>query len=363
MAPIIYIASLHRPFNQQLKTSKWVCQFVYSWKKRLTSAELYGEFYYYLIDKLNEEYKIAVPGNLNGLPSSSSIENINNYLRSKTKVEFLEELPKIISSRKSNIEKQIYSTYKASSYYLNLAKDKFALIDGKNSLSSKGIELLKIRSSFFHFSSKEELFYFERILSADFHLFLTHCLFLRLSKKYSLKNTTFEEADFINRYLDIKHFNFTTSSLSNYNVVRSAWVTSLNVVNQFGKIRRKFLEIIESNEWYKTNFMDLSDLVSKFENEDLKSILIYRKKRDQFFKIYLKKLKFEPNDQGYINLYDIKDEMKISYANFQNLLSDIYEREKIKKSIFFNNVVNSIDTRKRFYIRTRPVIKIKIKGK
>lgn len=55
--------------------------------------------------------------------------------------------------------------------------------------------------------------------------------------------------------------------------------------------------------------------------------------------------------------------MRISAENFQKFLVEFYESEKKIRNIYFSNTVNSIDTRERFYIRNRPVIKIKIKDK
>ena len=47
--------------------------------------------------------------------------------------------------------------------------------------------------------------------------------------------------------------------------------------------------------------------------------------------------------------------------NYQKFLSDFYENERKNYNIFYNNIVTSIDKRKRFYIREKPVLSIKIK--
>ena len=52
--------------------------------------------------------------------------------------------------------------------------------------------------------------------------------------------------------------------------------------------------------------------------------------------------------------------MKMNYAKFNAFISEFYESERLKKNIYFINIVSTIDQRKRFYIRKTPVLKIKI---
>ncbi|MBO9674845.1 MAG: hypothetical protein J7577_15465 [Sphingobacteriaceae bacterium] len=363
MTKTLYIASLHRPFNQQLKTSKWVCNFIGTSKKKIPSSVLIPEFYYHLIQKVNKEYQKNVPKNFNGLPSDSAIKNISEFILNRTKKEFMEELPQIVKSRKSAIEKQIYSTYKAASYYVNLAKDKFGLINDKNQLTETGKELLNIRSGFFKISNTEANFYFLRIIEADFHLFMTHCFFLKLQNKHKNEIDDFVklQIEFINQYLGIKHFNFTNSSIGNYNVVRQSWVESLNVTDDNSNIRKRYLQIIEQHDNFGPMFSELKSLFKLFEKENFKAKSSYLARKNKFLALYSHNLKTSHADQGFVNLYDIKAEMKMSLPNFQNFLVNFYEDEKNLRNIYFSNPVTSIDRRERFFIRNRPVLKIKIK--
>lgn len=361
MDKVIFIASLHRPFSQQLKTTKWVCDFVALSKTKIPSSQLNLEFYYYLINILYKEYQKEIPKEFNGLPSDSAVNNIYVYLKSKSKKKFIEEIPSIIKSRNTALEKQIYSTYKAASYFVNLAKDKFGLIDDKNKLTFTGNSLIAIKSNFYKLSTVEKDFFFVRILEADFHLFLTLCLFNKLEKKYSLKGTIDEQLDFIDKFLQISHFKFTSASLSNYNIVRSYWAEIIGVLNRAGNIRKKYIDIINDNEKFRQAFSELSDLFLKFEKDNFKSKISYNARKTIFVKSYKDCLRQNITDLGFINLYDIKQQMRISSQNFQAFLTEFYELEKNNLSIFFNNTVNSIDRRERFYIRNRPVIKIKIK--
>ena len=50
----------------------------------------------------------------------------------------------------------------------------------------------------------------------------------------------------------------------------------------------------------------------------------------------------------------------MSFENFEKMLNDYYEHERKNQLILFSNTVTSIDKRKRFYIRNKPVVKIKI---
>ncbi|WP_313261360.1 hypothetical protein [Sphingobacterium sp.] len=361
MNKVIFIASLHRPFSQQLKTTKWVCNYIASTKGNITSSYLNLGFYYYLINLLYNEYNKAIPDEFNGLPSDKSIFNIYKYLKTKKKKQFIAEIPNIIKSRNTPLEKQIYSTYKAASYYVNLAKDKFGLINEHNQLSLDGHYLIGLRSSFYRLSILEKKFFFKKILEADFHLFMTHCLFAKLEKRYGLKRSVEEQTEFINQFLAIRHFNFTSASLENYNIVRGYWTQMLGVLSSTGNIRKKYLDIIAENEVFNKLYNELTNLFSLFEKENFKTKKKYLETKKRFLEGYRKCLIKSISDLGFINLYDIKATMRISMENFQLFLNDFYELERNNLNIFFSNTVNSIDRRERFFIRNRPVIKIKIK--
>lgn len=361
MEKVLYIESLHRPFSQQLKPTKWVCEFIASSKINISSSNLNLEFYYYLIILLEKEYQKEKPTEFNGLPSDNAIYNIHAYLKSIGKKKFLDEIPQIIKARNTSLEKQIYSTYKAASYYVNLAKDKFSLINDKNKLTNYGETLIRMRSNFFKLSSSEKEFFFKRILEVDFHLLLTHCLFKKLEIKYSLEKSIDEQLEFINKFLCIHHFNFTSSSLKNYSVVREYWVNTLNLTHSTGNIRKKYITIINSEIHFKELFKELNFLFHNFEKENFKTKKSYISKKIMFIDIYKKCLKSNISDLGFINLYDIKKQMHMSIEKFQIFLNEFYELERNNLNIYFSNTVNSIDRRERFLIRKRPVIKIKIK--
>jgi hypothetical protein len=176
-----------------------------------------------------------------------------------------------------------------------------------------------------------------------------------------MKRTVEDQTEFINKFLSIRHFNFTSASLENYNIVRSHWVETLGVLDSASNIKKKYLNIITENEEFNTLYTELTLLFSVFEKNNFKIKKKYLENRSKFLKGYKACLKSSISDLGFINLYDIKGTMHISTENFQIFLNDFYEFEKNNLNIFFSNSVNSIDRRKRFLIRNRPVIKIKIK--
>ena len=359
MSNLHYIPSLHRPFNQQLKTARWVCEFVFNSKEKITGSNFNIKFYIYLIKLLNKEYKKNKLTEYNGLPSETAINSVFEFLKGKNEEVLIREIPLIVKERTSSIDRQIYSTYKAASYFINLAKDKFNLLDEKNHLTENGKILTTFKSTFFKLSSKEKEFFFARILEVDFHFFMSNCFFSKLQKKYKLRDITVEQFDFLDKFYDIKHFNFTSSSLDNFNKVRSYWIKELDVLDVKGNIKKKYIKII--NEKFNDLYEELNVKFEIYEKENFRIRKKYIERRNKFLELYKTCSHKNIFDLGFINLYQIKDEMKISSENYQLFLEEFYEQEKNNLNIFFNNTVNSIDRRKRFYIRNRPVINIKIK--
>lgn len=361
MTDTIFITSLHRPFSQQLKATKWVCNYIVSSKHKVSSSHLNLGFFHYLILFLRKEYAKQTPLEYNGLPSAVSVNNIFAFIQSIGKAEFIDKVPTIIKSRNTPLEKQIYSAYKAASYYVNLAKDKFGLINEKNVLTEDGNYLLSMRGPALKLSVLEKEFFFRKILEADFHLFITHCLFARFEKKYNLKSTIDEQLEFIEHYLKIRHFNFTSASLANYNIVRGYWAKILGVIDKNGNIKKKYLSLLNNNQVYSGDFSQLTEMLANFEKQNFRLKKNYLKYKSAFLQSYKDNVKSNVSDLGFINLYDIKKEINMSFGRFQDFLNNFYELEKNNLNIFFGNNVNSIDRRERFLIRQRPVIKIKIK--
>jgi len=362
MINVKFIPSLHRPFNQQLKAVKWVCAFIKSRKEAISSSALNIEFYLFLINKLNNEYKTNTLEEYNGIPSQEAVSEIFSTLNKLSKSEKIITVSNAVKGdREAPLEKQIYSTYKAASYFVNMAKDKFSLIDAQNKLSTDGRRLLSIRSGFFKYTDEERVFYFKKILESDFHLFISLCYFIKLADKYDYKDYVKIQFEFLDKFYGIRHFNFTSSSLANYNTVRNFWITILNVLDKNNSIRKRYHEVIESNSQYKLMNDDLKSKVERYEQDEFKKQKIFFTNKTKFEKLYEKCVKSGSEELGFVNLYDIKANIRMSHEAFEQFISKYYEQEKGKKHIFFSNIVSSIDRRKRFKVRGVSVLKIKIK--
>ena len=127
---IIY--SLHRPFHKSLVSVKWVCIYMEEMEKKqkkISPSSFYIDFFFYFINILNTKYnKLNIPAELEGVPTPNTLKEVISHFMGYSDEEKSELLKVILANRESDIEKKIYSTYKATSYYINLAKDKFELI-------------------------------------------------------------------------------------------------------------------------------------------------------------------------------------------------------------------------------------------
>ncbi|UUW11223.1 hypothetical protein NLG42_10530 [Flavobacterium plurextorum] len=359
---IPFIQSLHRPLNKPLKCTRWVCEFIVN-RDDIKSSMINIDFFYYLVKKLHKTYSTYLPGEYHGIPSKSAIDAIANYISSLNKTSLNDNLVAILQNKKRlGIEKQIYSVYKASSYFVNLAKDKFKLIDEKNNLTYTGERLLEIKTGAkFTLSAKEKEFYFERVLESDFLVFITYCNFQRIQLKYAIKNVTEYQYAFLEKFYNISHFNFTTPSLENYNTVRSYWIETLGVLNASKNLRNNYINIIKKNPTFEKWYEEIAINIKNFESTTFRQNLKYLKLKKLFIEEYDKFVKNQTEDLGFVNLHDLKSHLHTSFDNFELFLNQFYEDEKRSSKIFFSNIVNSVDRRQRFYVNKIPVLKIKIK--
>lgn len=360
---IIY--SLHRPFHKSLISVKWVCLYlkdINKKKKKIVPSSFYTDFFFYIINILNKKYNTYhnISRDIEGIPSQKTLDEVLSHFNGYLYKEKTELLKIILANRKSDIDRKIYSTYKATSYYINLAKDKFELINQKYHLSDSGKKLVAGRSSFFSLSKKEEEIIFERILFADFYMIIPLCLSLKSSKKYKW-NLPSIHLSFIEKAYKINHFKYTQTSITkNYDNVRLYWLDSLGVLDKNMNIKKRYVNIILGSNTYKEDYDDMLREFSCFETDFLIS---KNQKIGLFSKLensYNDNIKKGLHDQSYVNLYDVKKAFRISFSSFEKMLNDYYESERKKRLILFSNTVTNIDKRKRFYVRNKPVIKIKI---
>jgi len=357
--------SLHRPFHKPLKATRWVCDFVKQNNQKrikIKLSEFYNEFFFFVIKKLNQEYqKIQKIENQDGIPNKETISQIISFFKTIPKSDKEKRLKEILSNRNVDLDKKIYSTYKASSYYINLCKDKFQLIDEKNELTVHGNFLLSIRAPFFILTNSEKLFYFERIVFSDLLMTISLCLSLKSIDKFKELEIEDFHLKFIEEYYNINYFKFIQKSISsNYDNVRLFWIETLSVLDKHKRIKKKYLDVIHENEEYNDFYNTLNSRYFIFEKTTLQKNNKQYINSKKLVKIYNNKINEGFHDLGFVNLYDIKEEFKISYDKFDILLNEFYEESRRKKMILFSNTVSSIDKRKRFFVKNIPVIKIKM---
>lgn len=355
LAPRI-ISSLHRPFHRPLWMVKLFCRFLV--KTSVISRrkeDLNIEFYFFLLDYLHHNY----PNNSDGVPSKLAVDSVYSYFSAYNKTSRVSMLKQTLTKqRDSEIEKQIYSTYKASSYYVNLAIDKLHFVDKDwNILGWDIIKLQKARVSSV-INNADRRLYLKQILEYDIHFFLSQCMLCKYARRYSLDEESLV-FDFVARYYPNFKFDYTHSSHTNYYVVRKGWIEDLKALTSSNGLSSLLLTCIKENDQFNAIYSDIICNINQFKNEIVQKGKLQTKKK-LFLKAYNAILKKQVDLNDYVNLYDICAYMKMSYKSFNTFLSWFYEEERMRLSIFFINIVSTIDQRKRFYIRNTPVLKIKI---
>ena len=66
------------------------------------------------------------------------------------------------------------------------------------------------------------------------------------------------------------------------------------------------------------------------------------------------------NNIDYVNLYNIKDELKMSFKDFEFMLNRLAKDDNNRRKVFFNNIIAAVDHRKRFKVKNSAVLNIRI---
>lgn len=360
MNSLIYIKSLHRPYNQNLNSIKWVCKFIQhkNSNNEITKSEFYIEFYIYLIKKLYNQYKkTRVQSLAPGLPSNDTIKKSYQYIITTNHNNRKKIINNSLSKRENEIDRAIFSSYKASSYYINLAKDKLEFIDNNYSLNEKGKLLISLRSGDLKLSRKEKYVFFKAIIENDFHFFISLLLLKKIEKKINNLDIEKLHYDFLVDKYNIKHFNFTEASQLNFSTVRNYWINDLDVLDKNLNIRKVFLDIIINNG-FENDFNEIKEQISLFYKENIIAKSKFQKTTELFFNVYKASNK---NELGFVALQEIAKNMHLGKLTFQKFISEFYESEKNKFNIFFNNIVQSNSYNNQYFVRNRPVVNIRIK--
>lgn len=351
--------SLHRPFHRPLWIVKWTCYFVTQRYKSpdgyIYSKEKTTDFYFCLLKWMHENY----PQDSDGIPSKESIEECWNYFNqteNSCRETILKEI--LTKDREKGVETKIYSTYKAASYYLNLADDKLHFINEQGDKCCwRENQLTKavLKSGV---SNTDRIRYFDQILEYDGQFFLSMCLLQKPTRKYDLKIED-EIFKFMQKYYPTPNFDYTRQSHSNYYVVRKRWVELLKALNKNGGMSRALMNYINENSTAHEIYKNVAENVKSYTIE-LRQRGEFLKQKREFTNIYKKLASKSEDKSNFVNLYDISKEMRMSYQRFQAFLSKFYQEERMVRNIFFVNIVSTIEQRKRFYIGNSPVMKIKM---
>ncbi len=354
--------SLHRPFHRPLWIVKWVCYFIIQKQKNrngyIHCKEQTADFYFTLLEWLHKNY----PQDSDGLPSKESVEEVWNFFSQIVNQEKEEKLRMVLSSdRERGVETKIYTTYKAASYYINLADDKLHFVGSNSMLPNWNPNQLTKAVLNSNISTKDKKKYVQHILQNDGHFFLAMCLLYKPVTKYALKMDE-EVFKFMQRYYPVSNFDYTKKSHGNYYVVRKRWVELLKAVNEKGTLSRILTNSIKENSETQAIFLDIEANVKEYTAE-LRKRRRFIEQKSIFVATYRRLAKNSEDKSGFVNLYDISKEMRMSYNRFQIFLTQFYKEEKLVRNIFFINIVSTIEQRKRFYIGKVPVIKIKMTKK
>jgi len=360
MSSTIVLHSLHRPYHRPLWMVKWVCCFYAQRELRPKGKFWYDDIIVDLFFVIIQWLKKSYPRNNDGIPSHEAIDAVYKYFWDiPTSVRY-KVLKEILSTGKrvKGIETQVYSTYKAVTYYHNLAKEKLHFINDDGVISGWVKQSLTAYRKTSSISMEDRKLYLQHIIMSDTHFFISQCLLEKYIRKYRLnpEDTVFR---FMQTYYPIPRFDYTNRSHKNYYDVRHQWMILLGAVTQRGSLNTTINAIIKNDLQISPIYDEIKSNVNQFVPSLKKTRSISIQIR-QFYASYesLRKTNKEVND--FVNLYDISSSLKMSYSRFNSFLSQFYESERMKKNIYLINIVSTIDQRKRFYVRNTPVLKIKI---
>lgn len=362
----IYLLGLHRPYNMSLKGVTWVCSFIKRNEDRTISiapSHFYVEFYRFHIKQILKHPSKDDNEQQGVISANKALVAQKWILQRKNTLEIENDISKILQKRNDKIDQTVYSTYKNTSYYITLAK-KLNYIDANYKLTSFGYALVEASNRFYKLSKKEQESFFLRIVEHDGDIFLPLLFSLYFKNKY-FNEKYFNERRalhlvYLDQCLKVNYFEYVEKSQSkNYDKVRLKWIEDLDVVNAYSKIRKRYVELLESSS-LKRKYSFYNDAAISFINTYVKVA-----KNDDEFKItleseYQKMCALGKSDLDFVNLYELKSQMRMSFSKFERLLNNYYNYYSKEKPILFSNIVSSVDARKRFIIKGTPVIKIRI---
>lgn len=347
------IKGLHRPYNKPLKSLYWVCAFAR--KNNVGARDFYYNFYLFhmrMVVRYAQEFNHIQWKE--GLVSPKDAQRVLD-LHKVYSGNFLNQISSVLHSRLTEDDKLIYRTYKNVSYYVTLAK-KLRLIDESYLITQAGRALLKSSRFVYKFSQKEKEMLLNMLLGIDAEMFLT---LIVIHDKMLKKNNgeTFYRI-YMNYLGKEDKSNYIGSYDANYIEVITYWLEQLDIFGKNNKVRKKV--IYQLDKTYQITYNKIQNEYQAFLIGDYKVLLAKRKVFEQFEKVYKTIYATGKTDMGYVNLYDVKEQMHMGYDKFSQMLNDYYVENKKRTIILFSNIVSSIDKRKRFLVAGKVVLNVKL---
>lgn len=359
-----YIKGLHRPFNVSLKQLSWVCLFLYRFfgRRKYPPSSLSVSFWLFMIDETirrGEDKKHDLQGTIS-FQTAKILKD--EWLFGKSYELIVKQITTLTGSdyqgREGGTNKNAYSTFKNASYYLTFAK-KLGFVDCE-ALTSVGLELVNAYHNFYLLNNKEKHLIFAQILKYDGDYFLPFLIAKRIAKKSLAKTESTLHLIYLKSVKNKNFFNFVNSSMeSNYDKVRDKWVEQLGLIDKYGRIRKEFhSEIMKST--YSDDFI-------KTQNDEESFLISYiskKKKNEKNYntleKRYEELVKQGKHDLGNVNLYDLKPVFQMTANAFSKMIESYIDDNRERIIVILSNTVASADSRKRFYIKNNPVLRIRL---
>lgn len=320
---------------------------------------------------MNTSYINNLTSDTYGITSYESIEKLYDFFKLKKYKEQIQYLQKFNLAKKDKnaLETKVFSLFKTIGYYIRLAEI-FGLIDKEYKLTELGLKLVSYPSQndFTKLTLKQKQFFFDRIIEEDILFILPlifwHIILIKHPKIISGhgEKAKFEDSiKFISDALSHKKFVYTSVSWNNYIVVRNQWLVDIDCIGLNGNIKPSFKLKIFNIEEVKNYYEQIENQAKQFIKLNAKPKEKYKENLQIINKIYKNLVKQQDRkNYAFINLYDIAKEAKFSYNKMQEFLNYLIEDRENWKKVKLNNVIGGADSRKRFYIRRKPILNIKI---
>lgn len=354
------LKGIHRPFSKALKSLYWISKFVSKSKDNVTPSNFYITFFLYILHEISirntDDFSEEEKGYFITNETSVAILTLLNNL---TFEEVKKKVRLVLSAghKNSDEERMIYNEYKKCSYYITLAKS-LGVLNKDYSLTKQGEQISKIHSSFFKLSKNEKNILGLSVFRAEPILISSIAVTKHWEIKYKDIGIPLYQL-FLKELREDALFIYVKSHQSNYVDVINSWFRQIDLFDSKFRIRRKWKECLYL-KLPSDVIHEIHNLLPKFEKEIVIPYLKLVRQNDAILASYHKALKDNKAIDGYVNLYDMKKCLKMSYERFNKSIEDFYLTSKDKYIVLVSNIVNSIDKRRRFIIDNRAALSIKI---